>query len=242
MAGMTKNRSEWVVATLLALAACEPPKDGGDDGSEETGGSEVSGGEEVTSEASSDASYSTSAGSSVSVTIGDDSHGDDGCSDDEGGSATSTSTTGGEDSGNDTVSEGGSAEACGVDVEYTGQDTVAMCGCATCDVQFDGVSDASFEAILNACDCICEAVGCGDTNTGGVTTGAGEDDGGTATSTTAGSGEDDGGSISGTATSGWDDDGGDDGGDYGTSVGGEDEGGSEVTGSVSVTGAAEGEG
>jgi hypothetical protein len=112
-------------------------------------------------------------------------------------------------------SGGSAAEECGVELVYDGSQTSFMCGCQDCSVQYDGISEASGEALINACDCICAVFECGGSVSGGVTTNAEEDGGSISATGESGGGEVDSGwdtdSASGTGTSsttGYGDDGG----------------------------------
>ncbi|HWB75422.1 MAG TPA: hypothetical protein VG755_10705 [Nannocystaceae bacterium] len=193
---MKMERCKWVCAWWLALAGCEILKGEIDEPEDEEGSSDV------------DTGVVTSEGSiSGTGTSGYDPGDTESCSShSETGSVSATSSTGtsvGSDV--DTGSGGGAAEQCGVELIYDGSQSSFMCGCEECSVQYDGLSGASGEALLNACDCICAVTECGGSVSGGVTTNAEEDGGSWSGTGESGGGEVDGGwdteSASGTATS-----------------------------------------
>ncbi|MBX7080759.1 MAG: hypothetical protein K1X88_16295 [Nannocystaceae bacterium] len=102
-------------------------------------------------------------------------------------SATGTATSGcggcnDDDGGSDSGSLGALA-ACGVDYEAAAIDNVFTCACDHCSVDFSHVTPATGQAIVEACVCICDALGCGGSVSGGVTTSepgdTGDTDGGT---------------------------------------------------------------
>lgn len=201
---MKSERCKWVCGWWLALAACELDKGDVDDPDEE--GSDVE-----TGAFTSATGVITSEGSiSGTGTSGYDPGDTEGCdSHSETGSVSATSSTG-TSIGSDVDTGGGgtgggAAEQCGVELIYDGSQTSFMCGCVDCSVQYDGISPQSGEALINACDCICDVFDCGSSVSGGVTTNA-EDDGGSISATgESGGGEVDSGwdtdSASGTATS-----------------------------------------
>jgi hypothetical protein len=203
---MTTERCKWMCGWLLALAACELEKGDGDDpveGSSDVDTGAFPGSESVT--ATSTSGYDPSDTESCS-TFGDDST--------LTATATSATTYGSSDvdTGGTGEGGGGAAEQCGVELVYDGSQTSFMCACEDCSVQYDGISGASGEALINACECICDVFDCGGSVSGGVTTNA-EDDGGSWSGTgESGGGEVDSGwetdsaSGTGTSTTGYGDD------------------------------------
>jgi hypothetical protein len=88
-------------------------------------------------------------------------------------SATDVSVTDGADSGGEDP-----AGSCGVEfVPDPGAGNEFLCACDVCNVEFHDVTPESGWAAIEACSCICDAVGCGSSVSGGVTSGAGGDTG-----------------------------------------------------------------
>jgi len=97
------------------------------------------------------------------------------------GTATaSSSMTDGDPSEDDATSAsdtGGPRAQCGIEIDPAGGLYEAGCGCDTCDLYWDDLDEASFELIIESCDCLCEAAGCGE-NSGEAVAGAEADSGG----------------------------------------------------------------
>jgi hypothetical protein len=110
-----------------------------------------------------------------------------------GGDASISSTTisGGEITGGSDVSTGGfdPYAQCGVELEYGGPHKQWTCGCALCDIDQEDLTDESRDSFLGACECLCDAFGCGGSTT--ITTGATTEDGsgGSGTSDESSTGE-----------------------------------------------------
>ncbi len=91
------------------------------------------------------------------------------------------------------------ARACGIEIVHIDTNNMFGCGCGDCDVFYENIDDATREALLAACDCLCSVSGCGFPTTGEV---GGEDGGdGEAGGTSAGGSGSDSGAGSATATS-----------------------------------------
>ena len=210
-----KNRtSKWIGGWMLVIGGCDPFPHDDDDG----GGSEESsdsGNVSATSgwgESGGSVSMTTwgDDGGSVSVTgwgeeggetttsTGTTSHGTtESCSVGDESTVSATSYGGTEDDGGSTTIGGGALEACGVELEFAELNNSYICGCENCEVQYDGLTHESADGFLNACDCICDALGCGVSISGGVSDEGGEDVGeGTASDTDYG-GEDGGSATTG---------------------------------------------
>lgn len=72
---------------------------------------------------------------------------------------------------------GGPRAQCGIEIDPAGGLWEAACGCDTCDLYWDDLDEASFELIIESCDCLCEAAGCGE-NSNEAVAGAEADSGG----------------------------------------------------------------
>lgn len=217
---MKRNKSEvkwwrsmsWLGA-VITMGCIGPFPDGPDEGQGDDGPSgsvttEVSGAStqgETTPTVSGEATWTSQPDPSATATV----------------SGTATCGDCGDDDGTAGVS------VCGVDVVHDpGWNTLYVCGCEACNVEFSNVVPESGEALLSACECICAEVGCGGSISGGATTEEPDDTGdnnqtGTASSPTGDedtspTGEDD--------TSPGDDDGPTDSGDGGAGEGTESTG------------------
>ncbi|MBC8071723.1 MAG: hypothetical protein IAG13_25585 [Deltaproteobacteria bacterium] len=201
-----KNRtSKWIGAWMLVVGGCDPFPDEEDTGSEDSSDSGNISATSTTGVADEGGSVSVTSwgeeGGETTTSTGTTSHGSgESCSVTVGESTVSATTNGGseddgspgDDDGSNT-SGGSPLEACGVELEFVDVNNSFICGCEECNVQYDGLTPESAEDFLDACVCICEAVGCGGSVSGGVTGEVGEDGEGTASGTSDG-GEDDGGS------------------------------------------------
>jgi hypothetical protein len=201
-----KNRtSKWIGAWMFVVGGCDPfphEEDTGAEESTDSGGSTTIGSEEGASisatswgeeggETTTSGTSSTSSGSdaSCSVSIGESTVTATSSGSSDSGQGDSHTS---DDGGSDTTAGGNALEACGVELEFADLDNTFICGCENCSVQYDGLTHESAADFLGACVCICEALGCGVSISGGVGDEGGEDVGeGTASGTSAG-GEDDG--------------------------------------------------
>lgn len=97
--------------------------------------------------------------------------------------ATATATSGmtdGDPSEDDVTSAsdtGGPRAQCGIEIDPAGGPYEVGCGCDTCDLYWEDVDAAAFELMIESCDCLCEAAGCGE-NSGEAVAGAEADSGG----------------------------------------------------------------
>jgi hypothetical protein len=194
---MNIGASKWVCGLALVIGGCDP-HGGGNDGEDD--GETTVGDSAGTSETTAASGYDDEGSASI-TTFGEEGTSEttlasgvsEGCSESDSASTTSTTstsatTTVGEDDDGGTES-GSAAEQCGIELEYADVNNSFICACEECSVQYDGLTDESADAFLGACDCICEALGCGATIGGGVTGEGGSEDGD--------------GTASGTGESGW---------------------------------------
>lgn len=78
--------------------------------------------------------------------------------------ATFSSTTGTEATGGSEATSTGAFDPyaqCGVVLEHGGPSGTWMCGCTTCNVEQEDLTDQSKASFLAACECLCDAFGCG---------------------------------------------------------------------------------
>ena len=57
-------------------------------------------------------------------------------------------------------------EQCGIELPPGGGNYEAGCGCETCDLYWTDLDHATYQAIAAACECLCDAAGCGTSNSG----------------------------------------------------------------------------
>jgi hypothetical protein len=184
------NPKKWTLASALLLAmfpACDlhidvtdDGKDSEDDGDDADDADEGEEGGESGEGTGGDGDPGDASATSSTGTSGDDAYpgdtassagtgstsGDD--ADPSAGGTSSTSTTVGDagDAGNALPGEEAAA-ACGIDIVEADVDTSFVCECDGCSLHFANITWELAEEVLNACDCICDAAGCGASNSGG---------------------------------------------------------------------------
>lgn len=174
--------SKWmalVVASLLGGCVIAGSKaDAGDDdsaggdGSSETTG--TSGGGTGGYSSSMGTTDSTVTGASVSGTASATSGAGDP------GTASATVSTGCLDcSTSDSGGDMSALESCGIEYEAAPLQNFYSCACETCSVDYQNVTPETGSAIIEACACICDAIDCGGSISGGVTTQESSDTGDT---------------------------------------------------------------
>lgn len=97
-------------------------------------------------------------------------------------SASDTGTTGVGDTGTP-------REQCGIELP-DGGNYEAGCGCETCDLYWTELDYATFEAIIAACECLCDAADCGAHNSAEAAGAASGEDEGSMSDSTASTGTD----------------------------------------------------
>lgn len=220
---MNHRTSKWIGAWMLVIGGCDPfphEEDSGAQESSDSGAITATSGIADEGGSVSVTSWGDDGGDDTNATIGSTSYGTgESCSVSVGEGTVSATTYAGSESGEDdghpsdddggSGSTGGSTplESCGVELEFAELNNFYVCACEECSVQYDGLTPESADEFLDACACICDAIGCGVSITGGATSDGGEDGEGTA-SGTGGVGE----------------------------SGGEDDGGRDVTGGSEVSG------
>lgn len=171
----------WMVATMLG--GCVVEQGGSDSGGESGYGAEGSS-ETTGTSGGGTGGYSSSIGTTdvtvtgASVSATASATGGSG----EPGTASATVTTGCLDcSASDDGGSMGALESCGVEYEAAPLENFYSCACETCSVDYQHVTPATGNAIIDACTCICDAIDCGGSVSGGVTTQEGNDTGDTDT-------------------------------------------------------------
>ena len=88
------------------------------------------------------------------------------------GDASMSSTTAGDSTGGSESTSTGVLDPyaqCGVVLEYGGPNQMWTCGCALCQIDQEDLTMQSRDSFLGACECLCDALGCGGSTS--VTTG-----------------------------------------------------------------------
>jgi len=104
----------------------------------------------------------------TTATVGDASDSDPTASD--------TGTTGSGDTGS-------AREQCGVEIPAGGGNFEIGCSCDTCELYWTDIDWATYEVIAAACECLCEATGCGNHVSGEAAASGGEEEGSASDST-----------------------------------------------------------
>jgi hypothetical protein len=88
-----------------------------------------------------------------------------------GGEGSTTSTTGSDGTAGSEVTTGAfdPYAQCGVVLEYGGPNALWTCGCMLCNLDQEDLTEQSRSSFLGACECLCDAFGCGGSTS--VTTG-----------------------------------------------------------------------
>ena len=98
-------------------------------------------------------------------------------------SASDTGTTGSGDTGS-------AREQCGVEIPAGGGNFEIGCSCDTCELYWTDIDWATYEVIAAACECLCEATGCGNHVSGEAAASGGDEEEGSASDSTASTGTD----------------------------------------------------
>lgn len=72
---------------------------------------------------------------------------------------------------------GGPRAQCGIEIDPAGGSYEAYCSCDTCELEWHDLDAAAFDLIVESCECLCQASGCGE-NSGEAVAGAEADSGG----------------------------------------------------------------
>jgi hypothetical protein len=96
--------------------------------------------------------------------------------------------TGDDDSAEDTGTTGSPKEQCGVEIPAGGGNFEIGCSCDTCELYWTDIDWATYEVIAAACECLCEATGCGNHVSGEAAASGGDEEEGSASDSTASTG------------------------------------------------------
>lgn len=164
-----KSEMTWGVASLwlcgmISFGCIGPFPDGPDESQGGDSATEPTSGSSTTEVSVTVTENNGTAGEGTSVPMPDSS-----------GTVTSLSGTAtcgdcGTDDTNDSHDTAGTS-VCDIGVEHDPYwNTTYICACEACEVEFNNIAPSTGEALLEACECICDQVGCGGSITGGATT------------------------------------------------------------------------